>query len=98
MKYELHDERGAVLAVINARSARAAVRRLVTETGIAADRVKHVRLVAGQPGRPPLGDETGFRVNVYLDAETVERAREIGGGNLSAGVKEAVRRFKAWPA
>lgn len=98
MKYEMFDESGAVLAVINARSARAAVRQLATETGIAADLIKHVRLVAGQPGRPPLGDETGFRVNVYLDNETVERAREIGGGNLSAGIKEAIRRFKAWPA
>ena len=92
MKYELHDERGAVLAVINARSARAAIRRLVTETGIAADRIKHVSLVPGQPGRPPLGDETGFRINAYLDAETVEAARKIGNGNLSAGIRLAVKR------
>ena len=91
MKYEMFDESGAVLAIINARSARAAILRLVTETGIAADRIKHVRLVAGQPGRPPLGDETGFRVNVYLDDETVEAAKKLGDGNLSAGIRKAVR-------
>ena len=93
MKYELHDERGAVLAIINARSARAAIRRLVTETGIAADRIKHIKLCAGQLGRPPLGDETGFRVNVYLDDETVEAARKIGNGNLSAGIRAAIKGY-----
>ena len=32
------------------------------------------------------------RVNVTLDDETIERAKALGGGNLSAGLREAVRR------
>lgn len=32
------------------------------------------------------------RVNVTLDAETIERAKALGDGNLSAGIREAVRR------
>lgn len=30
------------------------------------------------------------RVNVSLDEATIERARELGGGNLSAGIRLAV--------
>lgn len=43
------------------------------------------------PGRPPLGDQRMRRVNVMLDRDTIERARELGGGkNLSAGLRLAV--------
>jgi hypothetical protein len=30
------------------------------------------------------------RVNVTLDEATIERAREIGGGNVSEGIRRAV--------
>lgn len=30
------------------------------------------------------------RVNVTLDKATIERAREIGGGNVSEGIRRAV--------
>jgi len=35
------------------------------------------------------------RKNVTLDAETVALAREIGDGDLSAGIRKAVRMAKA---
>lgn len=41
-------------------------------------------------GRPAL--ESGRRVNVTLDEATIELAQQLGNGNLSAGLREAVRR------
>lgn len=34
------------------------------------------------------------RYNVSLDPETVETARQIGGGNISQGIRLAVKRQK----
>lgn len=45
-------------------------------------------------GRKPLGDAPMRRVNVMLDAATIAKAEQIGGGNLSAGLREAVRRVR----
>ncbi len=45
-------------------------------------------------GRKPIKDEPMTRVNVMLDAATVEKAKQIGGGNLSEGLREAVRRVR----
>lgn len=45
------------------------------------------------PGRPVEIDAR--RVNVTLDEATIEQAKEIGGGNLSAGLREAVRIARA---
>lgn len=47
------------------------------------------------PGRAPPGRPVEIdarRVNVTLDDETIERAKALGDGNLSAGLREAVRR------
>lgn len=45
----------------------------------------------GGPGRGGGRKPTGVkRVYVTLDQETIERAREIGGGNLSEGIRLAV--------
>lgn len=45
--------------------------------------------------RPPTGRPAtltgGRRVNVYLDDETIAAATRIGSGNLSEGVRAAVR-------
>lgn len=38
-----------------------------------------------KPGRPPVH---GQKFLVNLDAETVERARALGGGNLSKGIRD----------
>lgn len=38
-------------------------------------------------GRPKIGAQ---RVNVSLDEETLNRAREIGAGNVSEGLRRAV--------
>lgn len=43
------------------------------------------------PGRPRLStQQLARRVNVTLDAATIERATRLGGGNLSAGLRKAV--------
>lgn len=34
----------------------------------------------------------GKRVNVYLDAESLARAAEIGNGNVSEGIRAALLR------
>jgi len=44
-------------------------------------------------GRPRLdGDAQAKRINVSLDQATIDRAREIGDGNLSEGIRRAVSR------
>lgn len=35
--------------------------------------------------------EGGRKVNVYLDAESVEKARALGDGNISEGIRMAIR-------
>ena len=46
------------------------------------------------PGRPTLGETTMRRVLVTLDAETIAKARKLGGDNLSAGIRKAVGRAR----
>jgi post-segregation antitoxin (ccd killing protein) len=43
------------------------------------------------PGRPP-EMKGGKRVNVYLDADSLDRAAQLGGGNVSEGVRLALAR------
>lgn len=38
----------------------------------------------------PAAMKGGRRVNVYLDAETLARARALGNGNLSEGIRRAL--------
>ncbi len=45
-------------------------------------------------GAKPLHAEPMKRVNVMLDEATISKAEQIGGGNLSAGLREAVRRVR----
>ena len=33
----------------------------------------------------------GRRIYVYLDADSIERARELGSGNVSAGIRLALQ-------
>lgn len=55
------------------------------------DRLDEIQMPAtAGVGRPVEIDAR--RVNVTLDDETIERAKALGGGNLSAGLREAVRR------
>lgn len=42
-------------------------------------------------GRPPLKDERMTRHQVILDWETVQIARALGGGNLSAGLRRCAK-------
>jgi len=44
-------------------------------------------------GRPPQMAEAR-RVNIYLPPDIVEKAKAIGGGNVSAGIRQAVERHK----
>jgi hypothetical protein len=45
-------------------------------------------------GAKPLKGEPMTRVNVMLDDATIAKAKLIGGGNLSEGLREAVRRVR----
>lgn len=45
-------------------------------------------------GAKPLKGEPMTRVNVMLDDATIAKAKQIGGGNLSEGLREAVRRVR----
>jgi len=40
------------------------------------------------PGRPSEID--GRAVNVWLDEESIERARQLGNGQISAGIRKAL--------
>ena len=46
----------------------------------------------GQVGRPT-ELEGGTRRNVYLDAVSIARARKLGKGNISEGIRIALSRF-----
>ena len=46
-----------------------------------------------KPGRPA-EMKGGQKVTMYLDAAAIRRARVIGEGNLSAGVREALLAFR----
>lgn len=48
-------------------------------------------------GRPPLGSEPRKRYLVTLDPAVAERARAIGGGNLSGGLAAAVGAYATAP-
>lgn len=54
---------------------------------------RHVNAALKLSGRPKTMDG-GRYVNVYLDADTIETARRVGGGNLSRGVRDAVAAAK----
>lgn len=49
---------------------------------------------AKRTGRPPVDRPTGRAVKVYMLPDVEQKAREIGGGNLSAGVATAVRKHR----
>lgn len=52
---------------------------------------RKVAAALGKTGRPP-EMEGGKRVNVYLDAESLEIASNLGNGNVSDGIRRALRR------
>ena len=43
-----------------------------------------------KPGRPP-SLSGGKRVNVYLDAASLKAADKLGGGNVSEGIRMALK-------
>lgn len=45
-------------------------------------------------GAKPLHTEPMRRVNVMLDEETIAKAELIGDGNLSAGLRRAVKQIR----
>lgn len=55
-------------------------------------KVKAVLEPAGR-GRPDTMD-AGRRVQVYLDAESLDAAKRLGAGNVSAGIRSALCRQK----
>lgn len=46
-------------------------------------------------GRPPIAKGGAIRKLVTLDPDTISKAKKLGAGKLSAGLREAVRRVKA---
>lgn len=53
------------------------------------DKLDEIPWPSGQVGRPN-EMEGGKRVQVYLDAKTIEEARKLGDGNLSNGIRRAL--------
>lgn len=49
-----------------------------------------VAAALGNAGRPSEMDG-GRRVNVYLDAESIEIATQLGNGNVSEGIRRALK-------
>jgi hypothetical protein len=47
---------------------------------------------AGRPAAELTGSTK--KVSVTIDAETIDRARRIGRGNLSGGIRVAVKNYK----
>ena len=48
-------------------------------------------MVTGKkPIGPPRQMEDGRKISVYLTDALIEKAKELGGGNLSAGVRKAL--------
>lgn len=45
-------------------------------------------------GRPPTGLPRMIRINVTLDQATIARAQLLGGGYVSTGIREAVKRCR----
>jgi hypothetical protein len=45
-------------------------------------------------GRPPVDRPTGRKVTLYMLPDVEAKAREIGAGNLSGGVSEAVAAYE----
>lgn len=50
---------------------------------------------ANPVGRPPIAKGGAVRKLVTLDPDTIAKAKKLGDGKLSAGLREAVRRVKA---
>jgi hypothetical protein len=54
---------------------------------------RKVAAALGIAGRPPVMDG-GKRVNVYLDAESLFVAAKLGSGNVSEGIRIALRELQ----
>lgn len=57
-------------------------------------RVKTNKPKREKVGRPSINDEPMRRVNVMLDQQTIDKASDIGSGNLSAGLRIAVTKHR----
>lgn len=44
----------------------------------------------GAGRKPSVSNDGGKKVTVYLDAETVAKAKALGDGNVSLGIRRAV--------
>lgn len=47
--------------------------------------------MSAKPGKPADIGPGGQQVRAYLDRETIERARQLGNGNFSLGLRLAVK-------
>lgn len=55
---------------------------------------RKVAAALGESGRPAVL-EGGRKVTLYIDAPSLDAAREIGAGNVSAGIRKALELAKA---
>ena len=46
------------------------------------------------PGRPPVDGEVQRKRNITLSDTFADKARKIGGGNLSEGIRIALARYR----
>lgn len=45
---------------------------------------------AKQDAGRPVALKGGKKITLYLDAETIKKARSLGDGNISAGIRKSV--------
>lgn len=53
---------------------------------------RKVAAALGLSGRPPI--IRGRRIDVYLDAESIAIAKRIGQGNVSSGIRKALKAYE----
>jgi len=53
--------------------------------------VTKIKNPRGAGRKPTIAKDGGKRLNVYLDAESIALAAKIGGGNVSLGIRKALR-------
>ena len=81
----------AVLSYNNGQIAFHRFDRNPGDTDYCRDRLNEIEWPTGQVGRPS-EMESGRNVNTYLDADSIAIATRLGNGNVSEGIRQALKK------